>query len=742
MRRWYYAALVNRTCMHDRHAGEPYTVKPVYGEDSASDTSSGSSDSEVDGDAGRTCEVTVVTWNTKARAKPQFVLDALQDADVVCLQEVTSASTDWLSRNLAAEGKFTVITQAQCGGAWTTEAHGLAVVVRTERFDVKAQQHKTLTSDQERSLLTVQLRPKGTRMSLLVGTAHLESGAEGARARKTQVAQVREIMRDKSADGAVFAGDLNLREKEVSEMQIPCEDDSVGQTTSALGLGDDAWVLAGEPKDRQWTWSEGELPQHEHLGPETRWGPDFRKHRFDRMLVRGRSPAVSKVGEEEGATTLRVNPQTFALRRSLDTDHRGVQCTLTLSEAREKQKERRRMKLGAPLRVGARGRVGTFGVARRPTKNEACAKVEPHTEHTAGGAVYYCGKHFEKPRIRTGDAAILEDERRPGLWRLHLPRNCAHVNGHLVALAICLGANTDAQPVLTAKGVADYVCKYITKYGAGQSVSARIASLLDDIVSRVPEGKTMTVASLLAKAFIATAVPDTLCCLEAWHVLWALPRAVHTRFFKPLNMDGLIGIKAPKDVERQKENDDQAKPPRFQKVSPVQLYAKKEDMKCLRQDLKEALPAYNLLRFSAEVDVRDGVVSWRKKARVMKLKPYLQLDVTKPTAAKHAKMALRLLRPFGCPRDDPMNLSDEAALEQLEAFAQSGGAPRWFRKRFQHHNREKRRRAQGLDQADSAAAAAAPQLRRCRVDGCRKRPPCRTAAGPLAAVEGKPRQQR
>eukprot|EP00959_Pyramimonas_sp_CCMP1952_P337638 7070667-Pyramimonas_sp.AAC.1 len=56
------------------------------------------------------------------------------------------------------------------------------------------------------------------------------------------------------------------------------------------------------------------------------------------------------------------------------------------------------------------------------------------------------------------------------------------------------------------------------------SVSARIASLLDDIVTRVPEGKTMTVASRLAKAFIATAVPEPLCCLEAWHILWGLPR--------------------------------------------------------------------------------------------------------------------------------------------------------------------------------------------------------------------------
>ena len=64
----------------------------------------------------------------------------------------------------------------------------------------------------------------------------------------------------------------------------------------------------------------------------------------------------------------------------------------------------------------------------------------------------------------------------------------------------------------------------------------------------------MTVASLLAKALIATAVPDNLCCLEAWHILWGLPRTVSSRFFKGLNMDGLTGVKMPKEVA--KENED------------------------------------------------------------------------------------------------------------------------------------------------------------------------------------------
>ena len=70
-----------------------------------------------------------------------------------------------------------------------------------------------------------------------------------------------------------------------------------------------------------------------------------------------------------------------------------------------------------------KGRVGNYGVCRRPTKYQACAKVEPSTAHDSGGPTYYCGKCFEKPRIPADEAALIEDERRRNLWRLCMPRN-------------------------------------------------------------------------------------------------------------------------------------------------------------------------------------------------------------------------------------------------------------------------------------------------------------------------------
>ena len=112
--------------------------------------------------------------------------------------------------------------------------------------------------------------------------------------------------------------------------------------------------------------------------------------------------------------------------------------------------------------------------------------MEPSTAHDPGGPTYYCAKGFEKPRVPVGEAALLEDERRKGLWRLHMPRNGPHLNGYIPLLMLALCANMDAQTVMTAKGAADNVAKYISKYGASQSVAARIGSILDDIVSKLP----------------------------------------------------------------------------------------------------------------------------------------------------------------------------------------------------------------------------------------------------------------
>ena len=135
----------------------------------------------------------MVTWNAFLQPRCAFVVEAAKGADVVCLQEVTGASTEWLQEELGEA--FHVVTPLRCGGAWSNDGHGVAVVVRREAFAIKAQRVYRLTSTQGRTLLTARLQARGGPMSLLLGTAHLESGPESASSRAGQRDERREKKR-------------------------------------------------------------------------------------------------------------------------------------------------------------------------------------------------------------------------------------------------------------------------------------------------------------------------------------------------------------------------------------------------------------------------------------------------------------------------------------------------------------------------------------------------------------------
>ena len=101
----------------------------------------------------------------------------------------------------------------------------------------------------------------------------------------------------------------------------------------------------------------------------------------------------------------------------------------------------------------------------------------------------------------------------------------------------------------------------------------------------------------------------------------------------------------------------------------------------------------SLLRFTSEINFNDTGICRMLRPRVINMKPYLQLDLRKPTAARHARMALRLLRPWSGPGQDPMHFGEDTALQALEIFVQSEDCPRWVKKRFEYQNRERQTRA-------------------------------------------------
>ena len=134
---WFYAALVSKCYMHDRHSGDPVTIPPVYGDDSsASEASEEEAEEQEAEQKVSSCAafVRLLTWNTNRETDLQHVVDASKHADVMCLQEVTNASMEWLRGKL--EETFDLLTPESCGGAWDAEGHGVAIAVRQCRGDV------------------------------------------------------------------------------------------------------------------------------------------------------------------------------------------------------------------------------------------------------------------------------------------------------------------------------------------------------------------------------------------------------------------------------------------------------------------------------------------------------------------------------------------------------------------------------------------------------------------------------
>ena len=102
MTRWFYTALTSKCYMHDRHAGDPVTIPPVYGDESPSEGDSEEEpEEEGEAQAALPCAcVRLLTWNTNLHEQCSFVQAAAQNADVLCLQKVTPAAAEWLQAQL------------------------------------------------------------------------------------------------------------------------------------------------------------------------------------------------------------------------------------------------------------------------------------------------------------------------------------------------------------------------------------------------------------------------------------------------------------------------------------------------------------------------------------------------------------------------------------------------------------------------------------------------------------------
>lgn len=127
------------------------------------------------------------------------------------------------------------------------------------RLPIQASARKPFVDSQmARALVTATLSWQDA--PLIMMTAHLESTAAGAKARKRQIRQVVSTLQQAPVP-ALFGGDTNLREPEIAPL---------------TGF-EDAWTLAGAPSDRAYTFDL----QRNH----NKRLPGAPRKRYDRILL-------------------------------------------------------------------------------------------------------------------------------------------------------------------------------------------------------------------------------------------------------------------------------------------------------------------------------------------------------------------------------------------------------------------------------------------------------------------------
>ena len=641
-RRKWYRRLTEKCNMHDRHSGGGVEIGAVHIEEEETEgvscvvadretvaeepdqvscvVADHGTAAEEDPDKVNSCvaadhetvvaqgvaiPLQVATLNMHLQSPGEWLLPLIHDYDVVCLQEVTAECLN----DLVAVGKargFHVVSPLQRGQV-SPESFDVCLLLNITSLDSVRVKISPLPWPSGRCLLQAHVLVRANGAFVSVATAHLTATAQAAPQRQAELKFIFGSLEAlKSLDAAIFAGDVNMRRDEPWA-------EGVRQSTWR-----DVWEVEGSSESLCGTWC-----------PETMAVEDarVRQWRFDRIytwcqfgLRKETDPMPLRAGAEPMPlraglfATVQVQPGSFGVEfQSQDLDHAFVSATLLVEPLvlgpREMHMEHLKI-----LRPGLGSKI-----ARKPGERESCAqKQHGHT---------YCGKDYEKPRLLPGMGSILEDPRRKALFRLYTRRNCDHVNTHDPLKAMGLVANVDDQVVLTVHAAVNYLTKYMGKLGGGQSAQSRISGLIDDIVCRMGDRDTMTVASLLSKLFIHSAAPEEICSLEAWHLLLDLPRALSSRYVSSLNVkEEQQAFKHLTQVEQAKEEESV-----LQKTK-VSIYVDRFNMKTEGRLSEQTLEQMSLFQFNSRVERRRNSLYLRAKPNIVKEKPYLRLDMRRREA--------------------------------------------------------------------------------------------------------------
>jgi len=251
-------------------------------------------------------QLTFVTWNIDGldkknlKRRTRAVIEIVQKvaADIVFLQEVVPETFSYMESKLP---------NYECFAA-KQQDYFVATLLRKGRvYHDKVKLVEYPTSRMGRHLLAIRAHCGSVVMDLF--NTHLESTVEHAQERMKQLEQCFDIItRRPSHSTVIFAGDLNMRDKELSSVGLP-------------GSMVDVWESLGSRPEAKYTW---DMTRNTNL----EWAGKFKpKCRFDRVYVRF-------------SETRNMDPQQFGLlglekveaTQSYPSDHWGIRVSLKLSQ--------------------------------------------------------------------------------------------------------------------------------------------------------------------------------------------------------------------------------------------------------------------------------------------------------------------------------------------------------------------------------------------------------------------------
>ena len=217
-RRKWYRKLTEKCNMHDRHSGCGFEVPAVHIEDEGQEKEPDEvacvfADRETADRQATPFPLQIGTLNMHMLSPGSWLFTLIHDYDVVCLQEVTA---ECLNEVVAAAKStcFHVVSPLQRGQV-SAESFDVCLLLKTTTLDCLRVKISPLPWPSARTLLQAHVLVPANGAIVSVATAHLTATASLSQQRQAELQFIFGTLEAlKDLDGAIFAGDVNMRREE------------------------------------------------------------------------------------------------------------------------------------------------------------------------------------------------------------------------------------------------------------------------------------------------------------------------------------------------------------------------------------------------------------------------------------------------------------------------------------------------------------------------------------------------